>query len=326
MPYASIKTDDAVNVVNQETGESLTVYSSQPGWETALDALRNEDYDAFEVIARPAAIFEQEYCDGRISLDDGVVSLDDNEMHGVLADKMIDMLRDGFNIEPLAKFMVNLNDNPSNRAVTELYGFLEVSQLAITPEGNFVAYKMISDDYKDTYTGKMDNSIGAVVEMPRNKVNEDKDQTCSHGLHFCGRGYLGSYPGSRTVILEINPADVVSIPSDYGNHKGRCCKYTVIGELENGHGDNDGRAEQHLEGSVFTGNGLDMDDDWDDSVNDSTIDDDASDMEVTYNSRTDARDAARGRTDVKFVDHGAHRATGDRWATVPSSWSKGSDY
>jgi len=217
---------------------------------------------------------------------------------------MIDMLRDGFNIEPLAKFMVNLNDNPSNRAVTELYGFLEVSQLAITPEGNFVAYKMISDDYKDTYTGKMDNRIGAVVKMDRNQVNEDKDQTCSHGLHFCGRGYLGSYPGSRTVILEINPADVVSIPSDYDNHKGRCCKYTVIGELENGSGgEDDGRAEQHLEGSVFTGDGFDMGDDWDG-------------REVFYTSRTAARDAARNMPAVQFKDYGINAPAGERWATV----------
>lgn len=299
MSYASIKTDDAVNVVNQDTGESYTVYASQPGWEAALQALRDEDYDAFEVIARPAAIFEQQYCDGRIALDDGIVSLDGNEMHGVLADKMIDMLRDGFNVEPLAKFMVNLNDNPSNRAVNELYGFLEVSQLAITPEGNFVAYKMIKDDYTDSYSGKMDNSIGAVVEMERNQVNEDKDQTCSHGLHFCGRGYLGQYPGSRTVIVEINPADVVSIPSDYGNHKGRCCKYTVIGELSNG-------AEEALEGSVFTGNGLDMDDDWDDGTVDT----------VFYDTRTDARDDARDSVLYKFKDFGPAAPKGERWALV----------
>ena len=35
------------------------------------------------------------------------------------------------------------------------------------------------------------------------------------------------------MILKINPRDVVSIPSDYGDTKGRCCLYEVIGELEN---------------------------------------------------------------------------------------------
>lgn len=313
--YASIKTDDAVNVVNQDTGESYTVYASQPGWEPALQALRDQDYAAFEVIARPAAIFEQEYCDGRIALNDGIVSLDGNEMHGVLADKMIDMLRDGFDVEPLAKFMVNLNENPSSRAVNELYGFLEVSQLAITPEGNFVAYKMIRDDYKDSYSGKMDNSIGAVVEMVRNQVDDNKDVTCSQGLHFCGRGYLGHYSGSRTVILEINPADVVSIPTDYNFHKGRCCKYTVIGELENG-------AEEALEGSVFTGEGLDMDDDWNGPDDDAAAEmwNDINDIVVVeptyYATRTKARDAAGNNSAIKFKDYGTNAPEGERWATI----------
>jgi hypothetical protein len=34
------------------------------------------------------------------------------------------------------------------------------------------------------------------------------------------------------MILKINPRDVVSIPSDYENTKGRTCKYEVIGEHE----------------------------------------------------------------------------------------------
>jgi hypothetical protein len=33
------------------------------------------------------------------------------------------------------------------------------------------------------------------------------------------------------MILKISPADVVSIPTDYNNSKGRTCKYEVIGEL-----------------------------------------------------------------------------------------------
>ena len=33
------------------------------------------------------------------------------------------------------------------------------------------------------------------------------------------------------MILKINPADVVSIPTDYNASKGRACRYEVIGEL-----------------------------------------------------------------------------------------------
>jgi hypothetical protein len=75
------------------------------------------------------------------------------------------------------------------------------------------------------------NAPGCVVEMERNAVDDNKDQTCSTGLHFCGMSYLSHFGGERTVIVKINPRDVVSIPSDYNDAKGRACRYEVIGEL-----------------------------------------------------------------------------------------------
>jgi DNA-binding XRE family transcriptional regulator len=36
----------------------------------------------------------------------------------------------------------------------------------------------------------------------------------------------------RLMLLKVNPADVVSIPSDYNNTKGRCWKYEVIDEID----------------------------------------------------------------------------------------------
>jgi hypothetical protein len=77
----------------------------------------------------------------------------------------------------------------------------------------------------------MNNSVGQVVEMERNTVDDDKDRTCSSGLHFCSQSYLAHFGGERTVIVKINPRDVVSIPSDYNDAKGRACRYEVIGEL-----------------------------------------------------------------------------------------------
>jgi hypothetical protein len=42
---------------------------------------------------------------------------------------------------------------------------------------------------------------------------------------------LAHFGGARTVIVKINPRDVVSIPTDYDNSKGRACRYEVIGEI-----------------------------------------------------------------------------------------------
>jgi hypothetical protein len=144
---------------------------------------------------------------------------------------MIAMLQEGFPIEPMVAFMENLYSNPSKRAVTELYGFLEKNNLPITPDGHFLAYKKVRHNFLDVHSGTMDNSPGTIVEMERNQVDDNKDQTCSTGLHFCGMSYLSCFGGERTVIVKINPRDVVSIPSDYNEAKGRACRYEVIGEL-----------------------------------------------------------------------------------------------
>jgi hypothetical protein len=72
--------------------------------------------------------------------------------------------------------------------------------------------------------------------MPRNLVDARRDNVCSQGLHFCSKDYLDSYGTSnrdadRCMLVKINPADVVSIPSDYNNAKGRVWTYEVVGEM-----------------------------------------------------------------------------------------------
>tara|TARA_R110002020_G_scaffold409377_1_gene619144 strand:+ start:1280 stop:2284 length:1005 start_codon:yes stop_codon:yes gene_type:complete len=154
------------------------------------------------------------------------------EVRGVLGKRILSMLKLGYDCSALEAFLSNLMENPSDRAVQELYGFLEVSGLPITDDGYFLAYKSIRDNFTDHHTGTMDNSVGAVVEMPRNTVDEDKDRTCSRGLHFAAHEYASSFYGSgRMVVLKINPRDVVAIPSDYNNQKGRACKYTILREV-----------------------------------------------------------------------------------------------
>jgi len=144
-------------------------------------------------------------------------------------------MRDGLPHEPLLNFFKNLMDNPSKRAVDELYDFLEAGELPITEDGHFLAFKNVRSNYKDIHSGTFDNSVGKVCEMPRNGVDEDKDRTCSAGLHFCSIKYLPSFTdsdGGKTMIVKINPKDVVAIPADYNNTKGRTCRYEVVAEYK----------------------------------------------------------------------------------------------
>ena len=137
-------------------------------------------------------------------------------------------------INYLVKFLDNLMLNPSYRSVDQLYPFLEVGGIPIIENGTFLTYKKVRGNYKDVYSGTIDNSVGTVVAMPRNLVNDDPNQTCSAGLHVCSFDYLNNFdyaPNDRVVVCEVNPKDVVSIPTDYNNTKMRVCEYTVIADV-----------------------------------------------------------------------------------------------
>ena len=169
-----------------------------------------------------------------IAIANGVVTFKGQSIDNSLTTRMLQMLDEGFDLIPMAKFLENLMDNPSYRAVSELYGFLEKGNMPITPDGHFMAYKAVRPDYKDIHSGTMDNSIGRVVEMPRNGVDDDKNRTCSAGLHFCSFDYLTHFAHAQghVVLVKINPRDVVAIPADYNDTKGRACRYEVTGEYE----------------------------------------------------------------------------------------------
>lgn len=207
-----------------------TISKTHVTYQKVLDAIKAADWDVVKDIIEPKKVVLN-YGQGNVSVQGESLFWKGKELHNSMASRMIQMLQDGFPIEPMINFMENLYNNPSKRAVDELYGFLEKNQLPITPDGHFLAYKKVRDNYFDCHSGTMDNSVGKVVEMERNEVDDDKNRTCSSGLHFCGMSYLSHFGGERIMIVKINPRDVVSIPTDYNEAKGRACRYEVVGEL-----------------------------------------------------------------------------------------------
>lgn len=218
------------NIVVVIGNKSHTISKTHMTYQKVLDAIKAGDWDLVKDIIEPKKVVLN-YAKGNVSIQGETLYWKGQVMHGSMASRMITMLTEGFPIEPMVNFMHNLYKNPSKRAVDELYGFLEKSNLPITPDGHFLAYKKVRDNYFDCHSGTMDNSVGKIVEMERNEVDDNKDRTCSAGLHFCSLGYLSHFGGDRIMIVKINPADVVSIPSDYNDTKGRACRYEVIGEL-----------------------------------------------------------------------------------------------
>lgn len=170
------------------------------------------------------------------------------EIHGVVVDKLFAMLSEGAkDAEPLLNFIDRLIENPSANSVNELYTFLSYKSLPITPDGKFLAYKGVDNDFyskhgnKDTVvvrgnvsaSGSIYNGVGEVVQVARRSVDDNKDNHCSFGLHVGSYDYADNWAGSngRLLVVEVDPADAVSVPTDCNCQKLRVSKYRVVSDI-----------------------------------------------------------------------------------------------
>ncbi len=174
---------------------------------------------------------------------------------GVIGRRIRDFYKQDLPLDSLTAFLNNLQANPSFRSVNELYDFLDHNQFPITEDGCFIGYKGIRNDWKDKHSGTIDNSIGKVISMERNKVDDDRENECSYGYHVGTYEYAVNW-GPRVVLVKVNPADCVSVPKDYECAKLRVCKYEVIAEAEGridkphyGYEDSDGDYDDDFEES-----------------------------------------------------------------------------
>jgi hypothetical protein len=174
----------------------------------------------------------QNWSDGAFRFVDGVLYYVDEQVHQVITKRIIEMIKSGFDYSPMLRFLERLYKNPSYRAINELYAFLTHKFLPITPDGYFLAYKAVRSDFRDKYSGNIDNSVGQTPTMPRFRVDDNCDVGCSKGLHVGAIDYVKSYgsSGDKVVVCQVDPADVVSVPLDSDHQKVRCCKYNVVAE------------------------------------------------------------------------------------------------
>lgn len=239
IPY--IDTGSSLTVLLQ--GETFTVDASAPNYaaiEAAL-AADEQDEDAIRHLfggydTTAAMLFDDSASNGLVEVTRSGVTYAGKAVNGVLADRMVSIAERGLPLEPWVNFLMKVKANPAPWAQEEMYLWLAKSDLPITDDGDFLAYKKVRDDFTDIYTGTMDNSPGQSVVMPggRSSVDPERDNVCSTGLHFCSRSYLPSFgrnDGDRVVLVKIDPTDVVSIPSDYSNAKGRAWRYEVVQEI-----------------------------------------------------------------------------------------------
>lgn len=225
------ETDDGI-VVIFDGGVVKQINSTSRFWPSVKEKLESKDFGSlFGVMDLASRI--KEYSGGLFQADpdSGRVFIDDDELPDALGNILIQLAEQDLPVAPLIHFWRNLQRNPSELSRQNLYGFLAANQVPITKDGCFLAYKRVNDKYKDCHTGKLDNSVGAVVSMPRDKVDPDPNVTCSRGLHVAAHEYAKDfYSNGFLMEVKVNPEHVVAVPTDYNQQKMRVCQYEVMRE------------------------------------------------------------------------------------------------
>jgi len=230
---AHILTENSLTVVIG--GKAHTMNNDHPAWNQAKDALSNEDWDRLEnLFDVEKAVVDYFDAEANIEVKNGGILYMGEHIHNLVVDKVLHFMKNGLPYKPLVKFLGKLMENPSRRAVSELYTFLEHKAMPITPDGNFLAYKGVDSDFKDFHTRSFDNSVGSVLQMTRNTVCDDANIGCSAGFHAGSHEYAKGYAsnGGNLMVVEINPMDVVSVPTDCSCQKLRTAKYKVVHHME----------------------------------------------------------------------------------------------
>ena len=224
------------------TSDTLCVYDGPSYVEVGRDHpnfakivnLLTED-GTFEEVEELACIVSaiSSVSDGKIKVTDGGVYYNGEAMHNAVVDAIFDYQKMGLPIAPIVKFLENLMQNPSKNSVEQLWRFIEHHKLPLTEDGCLLAYKAVKSDYMDKYSGRINNAVGQVIKMDRNRISDDANHHCAAGLHVGGLAYSGpegwySNNGDICVIVKVNPKDVVCVPHDHNATKVRVCEYEVV--------------------------------------------------------------------------------------------------
>lgn len=244
---------DSNLMVVTDNFETLTTTKSNPNWDKILTALRAGQGDE---VVRLMSIKDAmvDYFDGKIAIRGNQIWYGNQTLHGRDVERTLELMRMDVPVGPMVAFLKNKMNNPSRRAVDEMYNFLtnpavdKNGGMPITPNGTILGYKGVRADFYSisgnpktvVLQGKVDesghilNEIGATIEVARNSVCDDYKNGCAEGLHIGSREYAESWAGSdgKVILVEFSPEDVVSVPEDCGFQKLRACKYVVRGECQ----------------------------------------------------------------------------------------------
>jgi len=238
--------DGTITVVD-DNFVTHTTTQSNPNWGKILEELRRDNGDeVVRLMSISDSVMDYFSASGKIAIKGGTIWYGNQVLHGLDVERTLDMMRINVPVGPMVSFLEAKMRNPSQRAVNELYKFLDHRQMPITPNGTILGYKGVQADFysrmgnpktvvlqgKTNEAGQILNEIGATIEVARNSVCDDYKEGCAEGLHIGSREYAESWAGpeGKVLLVEFSPEDAVSVPECSQFQKLRACKYTIHGE------------------------------------------------------------------------------------------------
>lgn len=229
MLLGKMLTGDAITVLLSTRSAPFVMNREHKLFQKLLDAVQSKDIDGINEVIHLADQIHT-FSQGKVTVRNGVVYYNNEVIHSAVSDRILDLMALGQDFTFMSRFLENLMLNPSFTSRQELYLFLENGNMPITDDGRFLAYKWVRENYRDCHSNSMDNSVGQIVKMDRTQVDDNRQNTCSYGLHVCTHGYTQF--GPKLMLVAVNPKDVVSVPYDYANAKMRVAEYEVLKELD----------------------------------------------------------------------------------------------
>jgi hypothetical protein len=244
--FQLIEQDNFASITVFHDGEILfATRASHDNYDSIVDRVVAGDPDAIDLFDLRRAIkrYSDQSLSGRVRVEGGVVLLDDEPADNAITDLILRFIDEGLDAGPLARFLEKVNENPNAHSREQLFRWLNTHRFAITPSGDIVGYKGVRTDFGSITAGpgivngtpcdgNLDNSPGNVLEMERREVDFDPTRGCSTGLHVGTWSYARSFASQGKVVeLHVNPADVVSVPTDCSDAKMRVARYKVVREL-----------------------------------------------------------------------------------------------
>lgn len=226
---------------------------THPNINTIVRLLQDDDESVLALFDPSEQIVQAfEKLSHRVSISGDTVYLDGDPAPEAISEAIVRFYRAGLAFDPLVKFLDKLAGNPSPHSVEQLYPWLQAHEdsFTINHDGDLVAYKGVEETEPGVFlsissgkanvngevkTGRIEQRLGDEVDMPRSEVQFNPSVGCSTGLHAGTWEYASMFGRGTVLEVTIDPADVVSVPTDCYSQKLRTRRYVVADVLDAPH-------------------------------------------------------------------------------------------